>query len=384
MECILYLTDSCNLKCTYCYEGNTKNKSFLSSENLNKALEFIVNNNIPGEYIYLTFLGGEPLLNKDRIYEAMDLIHTKYRQWKDLFRYSITTNGILLDDGLIELMTKNQFNLSVSVDGDQMTHNLNRVSVSGADVYPVIMSKVKKLVENNIKFHIRMTVTVNNVHLFYKNILYFYNLGIKSYHIAFDSFGAWEDRTLKEMDEQLNSLDEFYLKKIVDYEDMLIDLYDYKYTTILFKKDSKYCCAGTKSHITITGKGEIYPCGYVANQENWKLGTVTDGMDPAAFLRNVKKSVNNISKCRDCDIAFTCKGTKCGFQNYSLSGYLNTPLDCICRLERILYKHDRKVIKELFQNKHKRIMKLYTEAISYGLEINHQSAELLKDASVLV
>ncbi|MGB8454680.1 MAG: radical SAM protein [Anaerocolumna sp.] len=384
MECILYLTDSCNLKCSYCYEGSSKNNSFLSSDNLDKALAFMVNNNIPGENIYLTFLGGEPLLNKQRIYEAMELINTKFRLWKNLFRYSITTNGILLDSQILELMVSNHFNLSVSVDGDKETYNLNRLSVNGEDVYPVILNKVMDLADRNIKFHIRMTVTANNVHLFYKNVLYFYNLGINSFHIAFDSFGDWNDKTLNELDKQLEQLDEFYLVTIAGQEEAIIDLYDYKYTTLLPKRTRKYCSAGTKSHITINSKGEIYPCGYVVNQEKWKLGTVTAGMEPYVFIQNVKASVNTISKCKDCEIAFTCKGTKCGFQNYSLSGYLNTPIECVCRLERLLYRHDMKVITELFKKKHPRIMTYYLEAVNHGIEISNPVKEILKAASVLI
>lgn len=97
MECTLYLTENCNLKCSYCYEGDDKRKKMLSKQNLEKALSFIVHNNPKTEIINLTFLGGEPLLNKKSIYECMDIIEHKYPESKSLFEFHITTNGILLD-----------------------------------------------------------------------------------------------------------------------------------------------------------------------------------------------------------------------------------------------------------------------------------------------
>ena len=77
MECTLYLTENCNLKCRYCYEGDGKRKKMLNNDNLNKAVSFMIHNNPQGEKIDLTFLGGEPLLNKKMIYECINIIKQK-------------------------------------------------------------------------------------------------------------------------------------------------------------------------------------------------------------------------------------------------------------------------------------------------------------------
>lgn len=86
MECTLYLTENCNLKCNYCYEGNDKRSKTLNNQDLEKAISFIVQNNPQNENINLTFLGGEPLLNKDAIYLCMDIINHKWSQSKELFK----------------------------------------------------------------------------------------------------------------------------------------------------------------------------------------------------------------------------------------------------------------------------------------------------------
>lgn len=167
MECTLYLTDSCNLRCSYCYEADKKNKSFLNETVLRSALEFIINNNMPGDNIDLIFLGGEPLLNKKMLYKAIDIINKEYAAFQSLFHYQITTNGILLDKNTVDFLVENNFEISISIDGDQETHNLNRTSVDGRDYYQQIISNMKYLVENKIDFFVRMTLTANNVHLLY-------------------------------------------------------------------------------------------------------------------------------------------------------------------------------------------------------------------------
>ena len=128
MECTLQLTDCCNFKCNYCYQRNDKKSISFNSNVLQNSLEFIVSNNMEGSKVYLTFLGGEPLLKKDLIYETLETIESKYSKYSDLFKYNITTNCSLLDDVLITLFKNNNFYIRASIDGDKATHNLNRKS----------------------------------------------------------------------------------------------------------------------------------------------------------------------------------------------------------------------------------------------------------------
>lgn len=152
MECTLYLTENCNLKCNYCYEGNDKRSKTLNNQDLEKAISFIVQNNPQNENINLTFLGGEPLLNKDAIYLCMDIINHKWSQSKELFKFHITTNGILLDKEIIKLFKENNVDVSISIDGDKRTHNLNRRSKNGTDVYEDIIENMHLMQEMGLDF----------------------------------------------------------------------------------------------------------------------------------------------------------------------------------------------------------------------------------------
>lgn len=323
MECTLYLTDDCNLQCSYCYEGDKKNKSYMTEATLEKTLDFIVSNNPANDYIDLLLLGGEPLLNKKIFFKTIDIINQKYSKIKQLFRFQTTTNGILLDDKTIDFIVENNIELSLSIDGDRETHNLNRKSKNGKDVYDIIFRNMQKLLQKKISFAVRMTLTPNNAHLLVHNVKYFFELGIQRINVGMDELGEWDDKSIHILDEQMTLLDKFYLENIANDEDAILNLYDYKISTFVFKRSPLYCSAGSKGHLVVNSKGEFYPCGYVANEKLWKQGSVDTMFERKRFIETVRKHVKPESSCKDCKIAFTCCGAKCGFLNFSRTGFLN-------------------------------------------------------------
>ena len=182
----------------------------------------------------------------------------------------MTTNGILLDDNTLKFIEDNQIELSISIDGDRETHNLNRKSINGKDVYDIIFRNMQKLLQRQMPFSVRMTATANNVHLLSHNVRYFYELGIRKVNIGMDELGDWDKKSLQVLDQQLELLDTYYLEYFANDEDAVLNLYDYKLSTFIFKRRPVYCSAGSKGHLVINSKGEFYPCGYVANEPLWE------------------------------------------------------------------------------------------------------------------
>lgn len=378
MECTLYLTDDCNLKCSYCYEGNRKNKNYMNEATLEKVLDYIVENNLPNDSIDLLLLGGEPLLNKKAFFKIVNIINQKYAGIKHLFRFQTTTNGILLDERTIDFIAKNRIELSISIDGDKETHNLNRKSVSGKDVYDIIFSNMEKLIHSGINFAVRMTVTTNNVHLLYHNVRYFYKLGIRKINVGIDELGDWEETNLQVLDQQLELLDKFYLEYFANDDNAVLNLYDYKLSTFVFKRKPLYCSAGSKGHLVINSKGEFYPCGYVANDSLWKIGSVDTAFERKKFLNTVRSHIKKESSCKNCDIAFTCCGAKCGFLNFSRTGFLNVNHETTCRIQRTLYNHNVKVFETLYRDYSKKIIELLKTALDEQLPIGEPMLEIMR------
>lgn len=378
MECTLYLTDYCNLKCSYCYQGDSKKATFLSQDKLEKSLEFIINTNLEGENIYLNFLGGEPLLRKELIHSAINLINTKYKEHSKLFRYSITTNCTLIDDNLIELFKENEFDVSMSIDGDEYTHNINRKSIDNNNKYEVILSNIKKLRCEGINNSIRMTITTNNVDFLYDNIIYFYNLGFTRFCLGIDYFAMWDDRSLSILDYQLEKVKQFYLSNIQKSEDIAIDLFDGKFTSIIIDKKILFCNAGTKGHVVINSEGDLYPCTFVSNDEEWAIGDIDNGLNTIKFKDTIKNSIFKGIKCDNCSINFTCQGRKCGFLNYSQTKYLNKSTPILCKIEKILYKHNTQILKVLYKTKNSKLIEILNCAKEHNLKFRSELSDIFE------
>lgn len=370
MECTLLMSDNCNMRCTYCYEGPKKYSNNLNENDLEAAIFYMISNNESDDMIDLLFLGGEPLLNKKMIYKALDIINNKYTQYKKLFRFQMTTNGVLIDDEDILFFKENHFDISVSIDGDMKTHNLNRKSASGEEVYFLIIKNMKKMLSHNINIAVRMTITLNNVEYLCQNIKYFYGMGVKRINLGIDELGNWTDKELQKFDEQLDLLEKLYLSYVVEDDSKILNIFDYKLASVIFEKNQQYCSAGTKGHIVINSKGEFYPCGYVVNKDEWKLGTLEKGLDQRRFLETVKKTVKKVSSCKGCEIAPACCGAKCGFLNYTLTGYLNVNSEVTCKLQKMIYYHVLNVAKELYRMQNSRILFMLNKAKENGVKLS--------------
>lgn len=379
MECTLYLTDDCNLKCSYCYEGHDKLHSRISQATLEKAIDFMVSVN-EDEEIELNFLGGEPMLNKKMMYHAVQYIKDSY---EIPFRYSITTNGTCCEREDIDFMFQNNFEISLSVDGKKETHILNRhvkSKQSDEELYDKIIDNLKYMVNEKIPFTVRMTVTCNNVHHFYENVQYFWELGVRRFDIAFNEFEIWSVYYLQLLEQELQRLDVFYLSNPGEIES--INLYDGKMTFFIAKRELRFCSAGRKSHFVINSKGEFYPCNYVCNQELWKMGTLDTVFSEKLCFSHIKENITNDNKCQLCEIAYACIGARCGFKNYCLSGELNVPNDNLCNLEKVLYKHNDLVFQEMFYLKDKRFMRFYEIAKKENFQLTDWMIEVVESVGL--
>lgn len=161
MECTIYLAEGCNLKCTYCYEGIDKKTGKMDIRTFDQTLAFIMKNRVENDKIHIVFLGGEPLLNKPLFFYAINKINSNYKEIRDQFKLEMTTNGVFLDDNVIKVVKEENINLSLSIDGEEHTQKRNRRSVYGDDTFSTISKNLQKLIEQQVMFNVRMTVTCN-------------------------------------------------------------------------------------------------------------------------------------------------------------------------------------------------------------------------------
>ncbi len=305
-----------------------------------------------GKEIDLTLLGGEPLLNRSVYLLLMDYVAND----NDI-KISMTTNGTIWDDDILQRVKEKQVNLSISIDGNEETHLKNRKSVNGMNLYGKTMDTIETLLKNGVFFGVRMTVARNTVSDFFDNILFFYNIGIKRISAAINEFEEWDKESLEVLDDQLSKIDNWYVEHID--EGISIDLYDGKWGEVIVCRERRFCAAGTKNHFVINSDGKIFPCSYVVDDSVWEIGSIDTGIDERGFKEILGKYLIREKACPDCNINYCCISTRCGFKNYKLTGWINKASANLCNIEKIVIKHNKKVLSALLEKRNPKIIKIY-------------------------
>ena len=343
----IYLTTECNFQCTYCYEEYTK-CLILDKEMLKDILDFIIDleSNKDSDAFAVNFMGGEPLLKKELIYQAVNYIKEKC---KKKVLYYITTNGSLLNEEMISWMKENDFFVRISIDGNKETHKKNRLQKDGNSAYATIMQNLKFIKKSGLKYTIRMTVANNTLDQIYDNVIYFQTLGFDKLSIVLDinmQFGKTEEDIFRK---QMKKIASYYLNTVDDNPNLSIDLINGKMFGLLTESDKGFtmCGAGLTS-FCIMPDGNIYPCAYVTNDEAFKIGNIKNGID-IELAQNLPRELfrKEFRDCLECTVKNMCHSMKCGYMNYIKSGFINVPAEIICRQEKLIYPILKNVLYEL-------------------------------------
>ena len=332
----LYMTTDCNFKCQYCYE-DYHNHYQLNEKTLVDSLEFIMNYGDKGK-VLIDFLGGEPLLKKNLIYQAVDYIKNFYPEREA--KYYITTNCSLMDDDFIDFMKENQFTIRLSFDGNKETHDLNRVAKDGVSCYDKIFENIMKVKDSGLNFSVRMTVTENTIPHMFENICYLHEHGLDNICMIMDVYLKISDKLKSEFEKQVAAISKYYLAEAAAGRSFTIDQFDGKMFNMLcnFGNCFGMCDAGI-GNFKIFPNGQIYPCGFLTSNEKYCIGNIKEGVD----IRKAKLiAVSNFDKadpkCKDCKIRDFCHGMKCGYMNFINTGKINVPSDAECIFEHIFHQ----------------------------------------------
>lgn len=366
----LYMTTDCNFKCKYCYE-DYRNHYQLNEKTLVETLEFIMNYGEKGK-VLLDFLGGEPLLKKDLIYEAVKHIKTYYADRE--VKYYITTNCSLMDDEFIEFMKENNFTIRLSFDGNKVTHDLNRVAKDGCSCYEKILENIMKVNNSGLNSSVRMTVTENTIPYMAENISFLHEHGLDNICMIMDVYLKISKKLEDEFKKQVKLITQYYLEEAEAGRTFMVDQFDGKMFNMLCNFGNHFCmCDAGISNFKIFPNGQIYPCGFLTNDEKYKIGNIWEGVD----IRKAKIiALSNFDKtdpkCRDCKIRDFCHGMKCGYMNFVNTGKINVPSDAECIFEHTFYEAMVQII-EYYLKQPISVLK-----DKMGLYVNYINQEKLK------
>ena len=340
----LHIAHDCNLACKYCFadegEYHGQKRELMSLEVGKKAIDFLIENSGNRVNLEVDFFGGEPLMNFDVVKKIVEYGRSKEKEFNKNFRFTLTTNGVLIDDDVIEFCNKEISNVVLSLDGRKCINDLMRPTRNGKGSYDIIVPKFKKFVEKrgDKSYYVRGTFTRNNID-FFKDFEEMANLGFDEISIEPVVAAPTEDYSIREEDlpqifEEydklaLDIIDRYKKKKPVTFFHYMLDLNG---GPCVYKRLSG-CGSGTE-YLAVTPQGELYPCHQFVGIDGFKLGTVFDGINNQDVVNEFKLcNVYAKDNCKDCFARFYCSGG-CAANSYLYSGGILDTYDIGCKMQR--------------------------------------------------
>lgn len=339
----LHIAHDCNLACRYCFaeEGEYHGRrAIMSYEVGKKALDFLVANSGNRTNLEVDFFGGEPLMNWEVVKQLVAYGRSLEEEHHKKFRFTITTNGVLLNDEILEFVNKEMGNMVLSIDGRKDVHDRMRPHRGGQGSYDEIVPKFKKAAESRgqMNYYVRGTYTHYNTD-FAKDVLHLADLGFKQISVEPVVAPETEDYAIREEDlpqllAQYDELAEEMIKRRKEgngfnFFHFMIDL---EGGPCVAKRLSG-CGSGTE-YLAVTPWGDLYPCHQFVGNEDFLMGNVDEGVLRTDIRDEFKQcNVYAKEKCKDCFAKFYCSGG-CAANSYNFTGNVNGSYDIGCELQR--------------------------------------------------
>ena len=325
----LHVAHTCNLNCEYCFASQGKyhgERALMPYEVGKRALDFLIENSGSRHNLEVDFFGGEPLMNFEVVKKLVKYAREQEKLHNKNFRFTLTTNGLLIDDDVIAFVNKEMSNVVLSLDGRKEVHDSLRKTISGQGSYDIIIPKFKKLVKarGGKNYYIRGTFTHNNID-FLKDILHMADLGFTELSMepvvcAPDEPYALTEKDLPILKEQYELLAKEMIKR--DSENRGFTFYHYMldltHGPCIYKRISG-CGSGTE-YLAVTPWGDLYPCHQFVGDEKFKLGDIYNGIVNTK-VRDEFKLCNAYARpeCKDCWAKLYCSGG-CAANSYHATG----------------------------------------------------------------
>lgn len=339
----LHIAHDCNLACRYCFaeEGEYHGRRALMTYEVGKqALDFLIANSGNRRNLEVDFFGGEPLMNWQVVKDLVAYGREQEKLYNKKFRFTLTTNGVLLDDEVMEFANREMDNVVLSIDGRKEVHDFMRPFRKGAGSYDLVVPKFLKFAESRGEksYYARGTFTRHNLD-FSKDVLHLADLGFDQ--ISVEPVVAdekeeyalrWED--IPRICEEYDTLAKEMIKrrkegKGFNFFHFMIDLTG---GPCVYKRLSG-CGSGTE-YLAVTPWGDLYPCHQFVGEEKFLMGNVWDGVKRSDLCEEFKNcNVYAKEKCQDCFAKFYCSGG-CAANSYNFHGSINDVYDLGCELQR--------------------------------------------------
>ena len=339
----LHIAHDCNLACRYCFaeEGEYHGRrALMSFEVGKKALDFLIANSGNRRNLEVDFFGGEPLMNWDVVKQLVEYGRSKEEEYNKKVRFTLTTNGVLLNDEVMEFCNREMGNVVLSLDGRPEVNDKMRPFRNGKGSYELIVPKFQKFADsrNQNNYYVRGTFTRENLD-FSQDVIHFADLGFKQMSIEPVVASPEEPYAIRE--EDLPKIMEEYDKLAVEYIKRQKEGRGFNFFHFMLDLNQGPCvakrlsgCGSGTEYLAVTPWGDLYPCHQFVGEEKFLLGNVDDGITNTEVRDEFKLcNVYAKDKCRDCFARFYCSGG-CAANSYNFHGSILDAYDIGCEMQK--------------------------------------------------
>lgn len=335
----LHVAHTCNLNCEYCFASQGKyhgDRALMSFEVGKQALDFLMDHSGTRRNLEVDFFGGEPLMNWDVVKDLVRYARSIEEEKGKHFRFTLTTNGVLLDDEVMDFANREMHNVVLSLDGRKEVHDHLRKNYAGQGSYDVIVPKFQEFVRRrgNKDYYVRGTFTRENLD-FADDVEHLASLGFR--HVSVEPASGPLDDPFAIKEGDLPAVEAEYEKlarqlqgrKDVNFFHFNVDLAQGPCVI----KRLRGCGAGCE-YVAITPDGDIYPCHQFVGREEYRMGNVRSGdFDMDISGKFAELNIYTREDCRNCWARFYCSGG-CSASNLLVNGDIKKPNAVACEMER--------------------------------------------------
>lgn len=339
----LHIAHDCNLRCEYCFAstgGFGGTRKLMSFDTGRRAIDFLLERSEGRENLEMDFFGGEPLMNFEVVKQLVEYARSREKEYGKHFRFTITTNGMLLDDDKIDFINREMSNVVLSIDGRREVNDRIRKRLDGSGCYDRILPAFKKLVDarGDKEYYVRGTYTRYNLD-FAEDVFHMYECGFDQISVE----PVVSDPTEK------YSITEQQLPRIFEEYDRLAEriIKDresggwFNFFHFMLDLDNGPCaikrlrgCGSGNEYVAITPDGDIYPCHQFVGIEKFRMGNLYENsFDEKLKAQFASAHVYSKSTCRDCWAKFYCSGG-CNANNFLYGGDILTPPTVCCDIQK--------------------------------------------------
>lgn len=339
----LHVAHSCNMDCEYCFAGKGEyhgDAGLMSYETGKKAIDYLIENSPGRKNLEVDFFGGEPLLNWQVIKKLVDYGRSLEKSTGKNFRFTLTTNGLLIDDDVIDFCNREMSNVVLSLDGSRDTNDRMRKTKQGKGTYDLIVDKFIDFAKRRGQkdYYMRGTFTGKNLH-FAEDIIHMANLGFKE--LSMEPVVAPEHVSYALKDGDKDTL-------LVEYEKLALEMikrrksgnsFNFYHFNVDFEggpciaKRVSGCGVGTE-YIAVTPEGDIYPCHQFVGDKDFLMGNLIDGIkNPNVRKLFAECNVYSHEECENCFARLYCSGG-CSANAYHSKGSVKAVYDLGCELHK--------------------------------------------------